>query len=132
LARAMEVLRSRLAHPPEMRALAKLCGLSMVRFARLVHRVFHLTPRQLAMKMRIDEALHLLLTTDRPLCDLALETGFCDQSAFTRHFRRMTGVPPGVFRGTRSQERGAVSQEPGTKSQVGRGETASDSFAASD
>jgi AraC-like DNA-binding protein len=84
------------------------------------------------MKMRIDEALHLLLTTDRPLCDLALETGFCDQSAFTRHFRRMTGVPPGVFRGTRSQERGAESQEPGTKSQVGRGETASDSFAASD
>lgn len=98
LARAMEVLRSRLANPPEMRELAKMCGLSMVRFVRLVQRVFHVTPRQLAMKMRIDEALHLLATTERSLCDIALATGFCDQSAFTRHFRRLAGVPPGEFR----------------------------------
>ncbi|HEY3901416.1 MAG TPA: AraC family transcriptional regulator [Chthoniobacter sp.] len=98
LAQAMEVLRARLANPPEMRELAAMCGLSMVRFARLVERVFHLTPRQLAMKMRIDEALHLLATTDQPLCDIALATGFCDQSAFTRHFRRLAGLPPGEFR----------------------------------
>jgi AraC-like DNA-binding protein len=98
LARAMEVLRARLANPPEMRELATMCGLSMVRFVRLVQRVFHLTPRQLAMKMRIDEALHLLATTDQPLCDIALATGFCDQSAFTRHFRRLAGLPPGEFR----------------------------------
>jgi AraC-like DNA-binding protein len=98
LARAMEELRARLSNPPEMRELAKMCGLSMVRFARLVERVFHLTPRQLAMKMRIDEALHLLSTTDQSLCDIALATGFCDQSAFTRHFRRLAGVPPGEFR----------------------------------
>jgi AraC-like DNA-binding protein len=98
LARAIEVLQSRLANPPEISELAELCGLSAVRFGRLVQRVFHLTPRQLAMKVRIDEALHLLATTDLPLSDIALGTGFCDQSAFTRHFRRLAGVPPGVFR----------------------------------
>jgi AraC-like DNA-binding protein len=98
LAMAIEVLRARLADPPEMRELAALCGLSVVRFGRLVERVFQLTPRQLAMKVRIDEALHLLATTDRPLCEIALATGFCDQSAFTRHFRRMAGVPPGALR----------------------------------
>ena len=98
LAHAIEVLQTRLQNPPEMSELAQLCGLSPVRFARLVQRVFHLTPRQVAMKMRLDEALHLLATTDHPLSDIALQTGFCDQSAFTRHFRRMTGVPPGIFR----------------------------------
>lgn len=98
LARAIELLRSRLQNPPEIAELAALCGLSMVRFSRLIQRVFHLTPRQLAMKVRLDEALHLLATTDRPLTAIALDTGFCDQSAFTRHFRRMTGVPPGTFR----------------------------------
>jgi len=98
LAQAIEMLQARLQNPPEMAELAKLCGLSTVRFTRLVQRVFHLTPRQLAMKVRLDEALHLLATTDRALSDIALETGFCDQSAFTRHFRRMTGVPPGIFR----------------------------------
>ncbi|WP_207910718.1 AraC family transcriptional regulator [Chthoniobacter flavus] len=98
LAQAIEVLQTRLQDPPEMAELAELCGLSTVRFTRLVQRVFHLTPRQLAMKVRLDEALHLLATTDSSLSDIALETGFCDQSAFTRHFRRMTGVPPGIFR----------------------------------
>jgi AraC-like DNA-binding protein len=98
LARAVEVLRSRLQNPPEIKELADLCGLSPARFSRLVQQVFQLTPRQLAMKVRIDEALHLLATTDRPLSDIALDTGFCDQSAFTRHFRRIAGVPPGTFR----------------------------------
>lgn len=98
LARAVELLRSRLQNPPEIAELASLCGLSPVRFSRLVQQVFHLTPRQLAMKVRLDEALHLLATTERPLSAIALDTGFCDQSAFTRHFRRMTGVPPGTFR----------------------------------
>jgi len=98
LARAIEVMQSRIQNPPEIQELAAICGLSPVRFSRLVQRVFQLTPRQLAMKVRIDEALHLLTTTERSLTDIALETGFCDQSAFTRHFRRMTGIPPGTFR----------------------------------
>jgi transcriptional regulator GlxA family with amidase domain len=98
LARAVEVMQSRLQNPPEIKELAEICGLSAVRFSRLVQRVFQLTPRQLAMKVRLDEALHLLSSTDRSLSDIALETGFCDQSAFTRHFRRLTGVPPGTFR----------------------------------
>ena len=98
LARAIDVMQSRLQNPPEIKELAEICGLSAVRFSRLVQRVFQLTPRQLAMKVRLDEALHLLATTDRALSDIALDTGFCDQSAFTRHFRRMTGVPPGTFR----------------------------------
>ena len=39
-----------------------------------------------------------LATTDESLAEIALGTGFCDQSAFTRNFRRMTGLPPGTFR----------------------------------
>ncbi|MEP6669508.1 MAG: AraC family transcriptional regulator [Chthoniobacter sp.] len=98
LARAIEVMQARIPNPPEIKELATICGLSTARFSGLVQRVFQLTPRQLAMKVRIDEALHLLTTSKRSLTDIALETGFCDQSAFTRHFRRMTGVPPGTFR----------------------------------
>jgi transcriptional regulator GlxA family with amidase domain len=98
LARAVEVIQARLQNPPAIQELAKICHLTPAQFSRLVQRVFQLTPRQLAMKVRLDEALHLLATTDRALSEIALDTGFCDQSAFTRHFRRMTGVPPGTFR----------------------------------
>jgi AraC-like DNA-binding protein len=98
LARALELLHTRMQDPPEIHELAKFCGLPPARFSRLVQRVFQLTPRQLAMKVRIDEALHLLTTTGQSLTDIALATGFCDQSAFTRHFRKLAGVPPGAFR----------------------------------
>lgn len=98
LAKALEALSSRLSDPPSVEELAEISGLSAPHFAHLSQRLFNLTPRQLAMKIRIDEALHLLATTGDSLAEIALATGFCDQSAFTRHFRRMTGLPPGAFR----------------------------------
>jgi PAS domain S-box-containing protein len=98
LARAVEVMHEQIAAPAPIEELADLAGLSPARFTQLVQRLFHLTPRELSMKIRLDEAVHLLGTTDASLADIALATGFCDQSAFTRHFRRLTGLPPGVFR----------------------------------
>lgn len=98
LIRALEIIQSRLDDPPGIEELAAACDLTPANFSRLVRRIFQLTPSRLAMKARIDEALHLLTTTDQSLAEIALGTGFCDQSAFTRHFRRMTGLPPGAFR----------------------------------
>ncbi len=95
---AIESLQNRIEDPPGIQELAALSHLSQAQFSRLVRHVFHLTPQQLAMKVRIDEALHLLTTTHQSLAEIALSTGFCDQSAFTRHFSRMTGLPPGAFR----------------------------------
>jgi AraC-like DNA-binding protein len=98
LAAALELIRERVGDPPGIKELAKKCGLSAHRFSLLVQRVFHLSPRQLVMKLRVDEALHLLAATNDTLAEIALATGFCDQSAFTRHFRRIAGIPPGAFR----------------------------------
>jgi len=98
LIRALEAIQARIDDPPGIEELAVMCGLTPAHFSRLVRRIFHLTPGRLAMKARIDEALHLLSTTHQSLAEIALGTGFCDQSAFTRHFRRLTGLPPGTFR----------------------------------
>lgn len=98
LSRALDALHLCIAEPPSIEEIAALCDLSPAHFSRLVQRVFRLTPQRLAMKIRIDEALHLLATTDQSLAEIALNTGFCDQSAFTRNFRRMAGLPPGTFR----------------------------------
>lgn len=104
LAHALDALQSRIADPPGVEELATLCRLSTAQFSRLVRQVFQLTPLQLVLKIRLDEALHLLATTTQSLTEIALSTGFCDQSAFTRHFRRMAGVPPGAFRTLTSGE----------------------------
>lgn len=98
LARALNLIQQRISEPPSLAELAEASGLSQGQFAQWTERLFHLTPKQLVMKARIDEALHLLAAGDQALSEIALATGFCDQSAFTRHFHRLTGMPPGAFR----------------------------------
>ena len=49
-------------------------------------------------RIRVDEARRLLSNTERPIADIALETGFTDQSHLTRVFRRVLGETPGDFR----------------------------------
>ena len=105
LSKALDALHARIANPPPIEELAEMSGLSAARFAQLIQRLFHVNPKDLAMQIRLDEAVHLLSTTEQSLADIALATGFCDQSAFTRHFRRLTGLPPGVFR-SKTEERG--------------------------
>ena len=46
----------------------------------------------------MDRAVELLLRGERELSRLAADLGYCDQSHFTRDFKRTTGQPPGSFR----------------------------------
>jgi AraC family transcriptional regulator len=50
------------------------------------------------MRRRLLRAQELLASTELPLIDIALATGFADQSHFSRRFHQMTGVPPRAFR----------------------------------
>ena len=46
----------------------------------------------------LDRELEELLREERPLSEIAIETGFADQSHFTRVFKRLTGRTPGAAR----------------------------------
>ena len=81
--------------------LAKKAGLPPVRFARLIKRIFRLTPSQLIAQRRLAAASRLLLETERSVADIALACGFYDHSAFTRAFRAATGGTPTQFRAAR-------------------------------
>ena len=58
-----------------------------------------MTPTAYLRTVRIQAARRLLSTTNRALADIAHETGFTDQSHFTRCFRETTGLTPGDYRG---------------------------------
>lgn len=78
--------------------LAQRSGMSLQRLARLTNRLFGLTPSQFISKTRIAFASHLLFETDLAVSEIALTSGFYDQSAFTRAFRKATGVTPTEYR----------------------------------
>jgi AraC-like DNA-binding protein len=67
-------------------------------FARSFRSSVGLAPHAYVMRRRLLRAQELLASTEHPLTDIALATGFADQSHFCRRFHEMTGVPPRIFR----------------------------------
>ena len=51
-----------------------------------------------ARKLRVHAALTMLATSTMPLSRLALESGYADQSHFTREIRAAVGATPRVVR----------------------------------
>jgi AraC-like DNA-binding protein len=78
--------------------LASHLGISTSYFARSFRSSVGLAPHAYVMRRRLLRAQELLASTDLPLIDIALATGFADQSHFSRRFHQMTGVPPRTFR----------------------------------
>ena len=98
LARAIEHLQVRYAEPLRLADLARVAGLPLARFQRLVRRVFHLTPGQLLVKTRIEAAAQALVDDERTVLEVALDCGYADHSAFTRQFRATVGLTPREYR----------------------------------
>jgi len=98
LAGTLEFLEEQFAEPMSPVQLAKRSGLPPARFARLIKRIFRITPRQLITQTRLAAAAQLLTESDRSVADLALACGFHDHSAFTRAFRSAIGQTPTQFR----------------------------------
>lgn len=99
LATVLEHMRHHFDESLRIEDLAGMARLSVYQFEQRVRRLFQMSPLQLLHKLRLDEATRLLRETDLPLGEIALQTGWCDQSAFTRHFTRYAGIAPGRFRG---------------------------------
>ena len=55
-----------------------------------------LTPHQFQIQCRIRKAQKMLLS-DRTIAEVALDTGFCDQSHFVRCFKKIVGMTPASY-----------------------------------
>jgi transcriptional regulator of acetoin/glycerol metabolism len=98
LQRVREYIDSHLQENIRLEALAAAAGLSMFHFARAFRQSEGLTPHSFLIQQRVERAEELLTRTDLPLSQIALATGFSDQSHLARHFRRRFGVAPSTFR----------------------------------
>jgi PAS domain S-box-containing protein len=98
LAAAVDVARKRFAEQITVHELADAARLSSAQLERLSRRVLGLTPKQLIMRFRIEEAFRLLETTALSVVDIATACGYYDHSAFARHFRRVVGYTPTQWR----------------------------------
>jgi AraC family transcriptional regulator len=101
LRRAIEYIEEYLADNLNLSRIAKAAGINTGLLAREFRNAMELTPYEYVMRARVDRAKHLLVSTDLPLADIALQCGFSHQQHMTRIIHRTVGITPGAIRRAR-------------------------------
>ena len=101
LRRVQDFLRDHLTEDVSLSDAAAVAGLSTSYFARAFRQATGVPPHQWVIAERLAHARTLLETSRLPLAEIALQSGFADQSHFTSAFRRGTGTTPGQWRRAR-------------------------------
>jgi AraC-like DNA-binding protein len=101
LRRVREYITGHLAENIRLEALAEVADLSRCYFARAFKQSVGTSPHAYMMQERLERAKRLLAETNLSLGQVALDSGFSDQSHFSSCFRRHSGVSPRSFRRSR-------------------------------
>jgi AraC-like DNA-binding protein len=94
--RARAFLHDGLADKITLDALAEHAGLDKFHLVRAFRSELGLPPYEYLTHLRVSRARELL-RRGLLVAEAAQAVGFCDQSQLHRHFRRLLGVPPGVY-----------------------------------
>ena len=96
--RALEYIEAHLGSQIEIREIARLVALSKSHFSRAFKQRVGFSPRAYVSARRVERAKFMMSSTTERLSDIALVCGFSDQSHLNRHFRRIVGMSPGLWR----------------------------------
>jgi AraC family transcriptional regulator len=82
-----------------LKRLAKDIGVHPAHLARVFRQTHGCSVGEYVRKLRVELACRKIIASCEPLTRIALETGFVDQSHFSRSFKRVMGVTPSQFQG---------------------------------
>ena len=102
--RVLAYLRRNSARRITLEEAAEQAHLSPSYFSRMFRARTGKTFSDYLTRLRVEHAKRLLKQPELDMAQIAAQTGFYDQSHFTRAFKSVTGYTPGVFR--RRRERG--------------------------
>ena len=95
-----------------VRRLAQVSGVSEAHFARSFKDAFGVPPHRYLLTRRIERAKALLRDTDRPITEVAFQTGWSSLGTFGRTFRDVTGESPSELRAREHAEPHALDRVP--------------------
>ncbi len=96
-----DLIEARYREPVGLSDVADAVGVHPVHVARTFRRTFGCSVGAYVRRRRIDAACRSLLGSDDSLASIAVASGFCDQSHFTRRFKEQVGVTPRAYRAAR-------------------------------
>ncbi|AUM26739.1 AraC family transcriptional regulator [Acinetobacter pittii] len=92
-----EYIKKNYAETITLAHLTAIAGVSVAQLERYCKKIYHLTPRQMISKIRLQVATELL-ASDLPITQIGLRCGYTDHSAFCRQFKLHTGMSPTLYR----------------------------------
>ena len=99
----MRLIHARYAEPLTLAQIAAAASVSPRECTRCFRRVTGGSPVAYLIAFRVSMAAALLESTDAPVTEIALQTGFNTPSYFARAFARQLGLTPRGFRAARCQ-----------------------------
>ncbi|MBE1585380.1 AraC family transcriptional regulator [Nonomuraea angiospora] len=104
------VLRSLLSEayrPVSVEDHAGRLGMSVTAFRNAVRRAAGCGPKEYVLRLRLNRAKELLVSTELPVAAIGRRVGYDDAGYFSRLFTRRTGIAPSRFRESRRRMGGA-------------------------
>jgi AraC family transcriptional regulator len=101
--RAVDLLRASIKEDISLVDVAGACRLSLSHFAHAFKKKLGQPPHKWLVEQRVALAKRLLLGSALAMVDVALESGFSDQSSFYRSFRRIAKTSPNQWRRNRGR-----------------------------
>ena len=96
--RAMARLREHPRLHPDFAGIASSVGLSRSRFFEQFKNSLGIAPTMYVDGLLLEEAIAMLVLSDRPIEEISARLGFSAQSSFSRFFKDRVGFPPGMLR----------------------------------
>jgi AraC-like DNA-binding protein len=93
LSRTIDLIQTQAEHPITLECLAREAGLSKYHFLRTFKQHTGLTPHQYILSVRVQKATEQIIAGES-IAQASFDSGFSDQSHFTRHFKRIYGYTP--------------------------------------
>jgi AraC-like DNA-binding protein len=98
ITRALRRIEAAVEEPLALIDLAREAAMSPYHFLRVFKQVAGMTPHQFVLRTRLHRAAVRLRRSDDSVLAIASGAGFNDLSTFNRHFRKVIGYSPGIFR----------------------------------
>jgi AraC-like DNA-binding protein len=73
-------------------------GMSISHLQRMFMRILGVRPGKYIIQQRLNVACRMLEETDKTVNDIAISSGFCDQSHLTKMFKQERKTTPGEYR----------------------------------
>lgn len=102
LQEAAKLLSQHYAEDIHIQDLADQVGLSRSALFRQFKAAFHKSPQQFLLETRLLKARTLLIETDLPIKEIALNVGYSDQLIFSKAFKKFFSVSPSGYRDRQS------------------------------